>query len=272
VGVAVAAVGAAIAATALIQNQRSASSTRQVAAIVPRDDAAVTATTATTPIDAALASTPAVADAAVVGTALRGPRPDAGVRAAPRHRDAGVSMAASVDAAASSSSTATQDPAPKYWTESNLPTATAGDFNARIGWATERVHRIYPDAKLVHIGGGGLAPDGTIDLTNAAGWIEYTFRSPSHTPKTKLGGQMFECLVGIRIAMGTAQIGTSNSECNEPWFAARCSGKDLWRIAISRGAATGRVAGVYLYPSETGHLWKLRPDEHYDIEDSECPR
>jgi len=125
----------------------------------------------------------------------------------------------------------------------------------------------------VHIGGSGLGPDGTIDLTNAASHIAYTFRSPSHTPKTKLGGQMFECLVGVRIAVGNVQVGTTNSECNEPFFAARCSGKDLWRIAIARGAATGRIASVYLYPTDSGgHLWKLTPDEHYDIEDSECAR
>ena len=163
---------------------------------------------------------------------------------------------------------------PTYYTEANIPTPGAWDFHARIGWAAEHVRKIYPDARLVHIAGGGLAPDGTIDLTNPAGWIEYTFRSPSHTPKTKLGGQLFPCLVGVSIRGGYLQVGTSNSsDCNEPWFPARCSGKDLWRIAIARGAATGRVAGLYLYPSDTGgHLWKLRPDEYYDIEDSECAR
>ena len=35
---------------------------------------------------------------------------------------------------------------------------------------------------------------------------------------------------------------------------------------------TDRRADLYLYPDGDHFLWKLRPDESYDIDDADCAR
>jgi len=214
IGLTVAAVGAAIAGTAFVTSRRGSSS-EHVATTTPRDAGVIGS--AVVQHDASPVETSNILDAAVAEALAVTPRADAGAGVGDRaRRDGGVAVAANVE----SSSTEAQEPTKKYWLEYDIPTEKAWDFKARLGWVTERVHKIYPDAKLVHIGGSGLAPDGTIDLTNAASSIAYTFRSPSHTPKTKPGGQMFECLVGVRIAAGSVPVGPANSGWHGPGVAA----------------------------------------------------
>lgn len=153
-----------------------------------------------------------------------------------------------------------------------IPTPKAWDYYARIGYVRDLAHRVLPDARLVHIGGSGFLANGTLDLTNK-GVVHYTFRSPSLSDRgSRPRGSTWTCLVSVTVRVTYIQITTGDSTCDEPFLTPRCDGRELWAIAASRGAETDRVADLYVYPDGNRMVWKLRSDESYEIDDSECPR
>jgi hypothetical protein len=194
----------------------------------------------------------------------------------PRELDAGIrpTSSAPLDASASlvtALTTAPEIPGGQLLID-DVPTPKAWDYYARIGYATKLAHGVLPDARLVHITGSGVLANGTLDLT-AVSYVSYTFRSPSLSDRgTRPRGSLWTCLVSVTARGNYIQVVTGDSECNEPFFTPRCDGRELWAIAAARGAETDRRADLYLYPDAGHFVWKLRPDESYDIDDAECAR
>jgi hypothetical protein len=156
----------------------------------------------------------------------------------------------------------------------DVPTPDAWDYHARIGHIERLARRVFADARLVHISGFGIRPDGIVNLTNNRGGINYDFRSPSRSARgDRLKGERWTCLVRINVRADHIAVGPADSECDEPWLAARCRGRDLWKIAQARGAAPDQVANLYLYVYDVGWVWNLSTNEgKFEIPDSDCAR